>query len=163
MCQRLYIASRTELTPMSKRKDAPYLGVRLLEGDREAFRQALPAEEFPYLYAAEAFATCGCGFPEALEGRERRKGDPEAIHTLRRLVEVLRPAVKSRPRVKLLLSFLGDEDEPTSEGRTIGLDDLQSPGFRFQHHEILTVLKEPQNDRMQLTGSAPAGNRGPRS
>ena len=151
MCQRLYIASRTKLTPTSKRKDAPYLGVRPLEGAREVFRQAFPAAECPYLYAAEAFAPCGCGFPEALEGRERRKVEPEALLTMRRLVEVLRPAVKSRPRVRLLLSFLGDDDEPTSEGRTIGLNDLERPGFAFQHHEILTLLKEPQNNPLKLT------------
>ena len=162
MCQRLYIASRTELAPISKRTDTPYRGVRALGGAREACRQALPAAGVPYLCAAEALAPRGCGLPEALEGRARRKVEPEAILTMRRLVEVSRPAVKRRPGVRPPLSFLGADDEPTSEGRTIGLNDLPGPGFWVLHHEILTVLKEPQNDRMNLTRSALAGNLGPR-
>jgi hypothetical protein len=141
MCQRLYIASRTQLSPVRKRKSAPHLGLHPLDDADCSIRRLFPAAEFPHVYVAEAFAPCGCGFPEAIVGQKRRKVEPEAACTMRRLAVTLQPAVKGRPRVKLLLSCLGDEDEPVVQGRTISLVDLEDPQFRFQSREILTVVK----------------------
>src|SRR5271169_5612880 len=125
MCQRIYIASRTELSPVRKRKGAPYLGLHPLDDADRTIRRLFPTAKFPHLYVAEAFAPCGCGFPEVVAGKKRRRAEPEAASTMRRLAAALQPAVKGRPTVKVLLSYLGDEDEPVVEGRTISLGDLE--------------------------------------
>jgi hypothetical protein len=143
MCQRLYIASRNELSPVRKRKSAPHLDLHPLNDADDSIRGLFPVAEFPHIYVAEAFAPCGCGFPEAIPGRKARKREPDAVGTMKRLAEALRPAVKGRPRVRLLLSSLGSEDEPAVEGRTVSLGELEDPGFRFQNREVLTVLKAP--------------------
>jgi hypothetical protein len=99
--------------------------------------------DFPHLYVAEAFAPCGCGFPEDLPNRKARKLEPEAQVTMERLSQSLQPAVKGRPRVKMLLTCLPDDEEQAHAERTVTLADLRDPAFRFRTHEMLTVVKEP--------------------
>ena len=143
MCQRLYVASRTELARVKKTESAPFLDLRATgEGDAH-IREHFPISDFPYLYVAEAYSPCGCGFPEELPGRRPRKLGPEDMATMERLVESLRPAVRGRPRVQLLLCFIGEEDSEMTPGPTILLNELQSPEFRFRDLEIVTVLKAP--------------------
>ena len=104
-------------------------------------REQFAISDFPHLYVAEGFAPCGCGFPEALPGRKLRTLAPEERATMERLGESLRPALRARPRVRLLLCFIGQEHRPEVPGRTVTLTELMSPEFRFRNLEMVTVLR----------------------
>jgi hypothetical protein len=142
MCQRLYVASRTELARVRKTKAAPFLELRPLGNEGAGVRRHFPAAEFPHLYVAEAFAPCGCGFPEELGGSESPRIGAEERATMERLREVLRPVARGRPRLQLFLCFLGNEAEEIAHRRTLSLAELESPTFRFRDLEILTVVKD---------------------
>ena len=139
MCQRLYVATRTGLTRVKKTRADPYLDLRPLPPGDGRVRRHFNLAEFPYVYVAEAFAPCGCGFPEELPRGKRRRAEKEERETMARLAECLRSAVRARPRVQLLLCFLGDEDGEASTGRTVTLSELRHPTFQFRNLEVLTV------------------------
>ncbi len=141
MCQRLYVASRTELTRVRKTKSAPYLALRAVGSKEPSVRGHFPVSDFPYLYVAEAHSPCGCGFPEERPKRRLRSLSPEEAATMRRLQESLQPAVRGRPRVQLVLCFIGDEESRMTCGRTVVLSELDNPDFRFRNLEIVTVVK----------------------
>lgn len=143
MCQRLYIASRTELTTVRKTKAEPHLELRRAVAADAHARERFSRSDFPHLYVGEAFAPCGCGFPEELPRERKRLPERDEARTMRRLAESLRPAVRGRPRVQVLLCFMGDEDREVTPGRTVTLDELQAPDFRFRDLEVVTVVKAP--------------------
>jgi hypothetical protein len=143
VCQRLYVASRTELARVRKTKTAPYLELHAVGPKRASVREHFPISDFPYLYVAEAQSPCGCGFPEELPKRKLRPLSPEEAATMKRLKESLQPAARGRPRVQLLLCFMGEEESQMTPGRTVILSELDSPEFRFRNLEIVTVLRAP--------------------
>jgi hypothetical protein len=129
------------LTRVKKTRANPYLDLRPLDQGDTRVRGRFSGSEFPYLYVAEAFAPCGCGFPEDLRAGKERRMKTEEGKTMARLAECLRPAVRGRPRVQLLLCFLGDEETKASLGRTVTLGDLEDPSFRFRNLEVVTVVR----------------------
>ncbi len=142
MCQRLYVATHVAVGPVKKTKASPSLGLRPLGAESPALRRHFAPGELPHLYVAEAGAPCGCGFPEVLPGRKARQLTIEERATMARLVEVLRPVVRGRPRVQMVLCFVATEEDDVSSGRTVTLGDLTAPDFRFRNLEILTVVKD---------------------
>ena len=141
MCQRLYIATRTELPSVRKRKGATELALCPAGPDLVTMRRHFNASEFPYLYVAEGHAPCGCGFPEESPGKRKPKRQAEDLGTMKRLQEAIRPAVRGRPRVQMVLCVVGEENEEIVPGPTIAIEELGSPGFQFRSLERLTVVK----------------------
>ena len=142
MCQRLYIASLKAIASIERSTAAPHLEIWPATKQDERVRRHFSPQEFPHFYVAGAHSPCGCGFPEALpNGRMRFREEPGERATMASLVEALRPAVSSRPRVQLYLCFIGHEAEEPSGGRSVGLRQLQDPTFRFRDREVLTVFK----------------------
>ncbi len=143
MCQRLYIATRTELLPVRKTRSAPFLDLQPVGDAGCALRRHLSTQDFPYIYVAHAHEQCGCGFPEEYIARKPPKAVPEDRKTMAALQTALSRAVRGRPRVKILLAFIGMENDPVNEGRSVPLSELTNLEFWLQRGEVVTVLKAP--------------------
>lgn len=142
MCQRVYIATQKALPLVKRSQREPYLQVENLTNAQAAVLRHF-RREFKHFYVAGAHMRCGCGFPAL-------PADPQAKQTripeddrksVARLRDYLRAGLgKGRP-VMLYLCWPGDESEAPRNERSITLEELEDPEFRFRTSEILTVHK----------------------
>ena len=140
MCQRLYLASPTELPTLERGPGSPYLRVRPLSAAASGVRRwfSRDAKHFAEAYGSSP-SDCGCGFPEVSErfnDRQVDRRDAEAVSALASYLES-RPGQKYVAEV--LLCWLGDEDEKPLQSREADLASLSAPGFRFRRGEILRL------------------------
>ena len=140
MCQRVYLASRTELPALDRGPASPYLRVRPLSEAASAVRRwfSRDATHFAEAYGSSP-SDCGCGFPEVSEDRNDRpvnREDAEAVSALAAYLES-RPGRKYLAEV--LLCWVGDEREAPRQSRETDLASLRAPGFRFRRGEILRL------------------------
>jgi hypothetical protein len=140
MCQRLYLASRTELPTVERGPGSPYLRVRPLTGAASGVRRwfSRDAKHFAEAYGSSP-SDCGCGFPEVSDGGNDRPvngDDAKAVSALATYLE-RRPGRKTVAEV--LLCWVGDEDDTPRHSREIDLASLRAPGFRFRRGEILRL------------------------
>jgi len=140
MCQRVYLASRTELPAVERGPGTPYLRVRPLSAAASGVRRwfSRDAQHFAEAYGSSP-NDCGCGFPEVREPSNDRpvdRDDEEAVRALATYLEC-RPGRKYVAEV--LLCWVGDEDEKPLQSREADLASLRAPGFRFRRGEILRL------------------------
>ena len=142
MCQRLFIASRKQLKTVKRRKSGGLLTVSALDGRGDVSGGCFgPDREF--LYLAGGHVVCGCGFPAVQADGEEGKVEPKDLETMGVLAEHLREACRKHNTLELYLCWVHEEDESPIGRRTVSLDALRSPEFRFRHREVLTVGKAP--------------------
>ena len=95
MCQRLYLASRSELPTVERGPGSPYLRVRPLTAAASGVRRwfSRDAKHFAEAYGSSP-SDCGCGFPEVSDGRNDRPVDREDAEA----VSALATHLERRPR-----------------------------------------------------------------
>ena len=143
MCQRLYIASRMQLTTVHKTRAAPFIAVHELGVDVRAKGRFGPDRDFVYL--AEGHVECGCGFPavQAEPGAPDPRLDPADLRSMQALAEHLSGACRRHSTVELYLCWVHEESESPLTRRTVTLDDLRDSAFRLRHRELLTIGRAP--------------------
>ena len=138
MCQRLYLASRTELPTVERGPDSPRLRVKPLSAAASGVRRWFSREA---KYFAEAYGSspsdCGCGFPEVSERPDERPVDPGDEEAVRALATYLESTQARKGVAEVLLCWVGDENDPPLHRREVDLAILRAPGFRFRRGEIL--------------------------
>ena len=104
MCQRLYIASRTKLSTVSRSKASPFLSVQAASGSA-----AMPdrfSRDREYLYIAGGHVECGCGFPAVLaNGEPDAPSDPTDLQSMKALAKHLREACQRHSTVEVYLCW----------------------------------------------------------
>lgn len=140
MCQRLYLASRTELPTLERGPGSPYLRVRPLTAAASRVRRwfSRDAKHFAEAYGS-APSDCGCGFPEVIDGRDDRPVDREDAAAVSALATYLERRPGRKNVAEVLLCWVGDEDQSPRQSREIDLASLRAPGFRFRRGEILRL------------------------
>jgi hypothetical protein len=143
VCQRLYIATRTALTTVSRGKGSPFLTVEDVSSDARARAHFHP--ERRYLYLAGGHVECGCGFAavQADGTKPDAPPDPADHQSMRALADHLREACRRHSTAELYLCWVHEESEPPLTRRTVTLDDLRDAWFRLKHREVLTVGRAP--------------------
>ena len=138
MCQRVYIASRTVLPPLSRSAALPHLAISGLSQEAVAVRRwfSKAAKHF-----AEAYGPlrCGCGFPEMSADAQHQRVPKDGEESVQALATYLESCPGPKYIAELLLCWIGDEGEKPSQERDITLSVLRAPGFRFRRGEILRV------------------------
>lgn len=142
MCQRVYLASHTELPSVERGPESPYLRVHPLSAAAAGVRRWFFREA---KYFAEAYGSspsdCGCGFPEISGHPNDRPVDPDDVKAVRALARYLESRQGRKSVAEVLLCWVGDENEPPLQSREVDLESLRAPGFRFRRGEILRLRR----------------------
>jgi hypothetical protein len=148
VCQRLFIRSATRLPSVTKSNAQPYLELRPVHA-QDAVPDHLQAARSE-VYVAGAHVECGCGFPtQASDGKRARTADAADIESLRRVVEIIRPACKGSRAVELYLCWLHEIGDQPVGARVTTLADLRDATATLRHKERLMV--EARANRRRTT------------
>jgi hypothetical protein len=152
MCQRVYIASATELTTVRRGPKSPDLDVAQAPPDSPV--RPYLREDLSYLYVAGGHVPCGCGFPDEPAEGDAKPGrvDEADRRSLSALVEHLRPACRKYATVQLYLCWAGQEYDAPAGRRSTTLDDLREAGFRLRHKQVMTVGRSLDPRRRRTRG-----------
>ena len=136
MCIVIYVGSRSPLSLITWREDAPAFNVtELTEHERPVCRYFA----VPHVRQAGSHTGCGCGFNEGREYPETCD-DPASARTNALLSSAqLARYVREHHVEQIYSCWSGDEGEPRESERHVTPDDLVVEEFFFRERELLNI------------------------